>query len=63
MDFPIPANDDAAKSIALIMDVVVNAIKEGLSERKVEKDKSEEEAAAPKAKAKEEAQEATSGND
>jgi small subunit ribosomal protein S2 len=63
VDFPIPANDDAAKSIALIMDVVVNAIKEGLSERKVEKDKSEEEAAAPKAKAKEEAQEATSGND
>jgi small subunit ribosomal protein S2 len=43
VDFPIPANDDAAKSIALIMDVVVGAIKEGLSERKVEKDKSDEE--------------------
>lgn len=46
VDFPIPANDDAAKSIALIMDVVVNAIKEGLSERKVEKDKSDEDQSA-----------------
>ncbi len=44
VDYPIPANDDAAKSIALIMDVVVAAIQEGLSERKNEKDKGEEEA-------------------
>jgi len=34
VDYPIPANDDAAKSIALIMEVVVAAIQEGLSERK-----------------------------
>ena len=38
VDFPIPANDDASKSIALITDVVCNAIQEGLSERKAEKD-------------------------
>jgi len=38
IDFPIPANDDAANSIAIILDVVVEAIKEGNSERKLEKD-------------------------
>jgi small subunit ribosomal protein S2 len=43
VDYPIPANDDAAKSIALIMEVVVGAIQEGLSERKNEKDKNDEE--------------------
>ncbi|MFM1932065.1 MAG: hypothetical protein RL226_1368 [Bacteroidota bacterium] len=39
IDFPIPANDDASKSIAKILDVICGAIGEGLSERKVEKDK------------------------
>ncbi len=39
IDFPIPANDDASKSIALIVDYVSEAIQEGLSERKMEKDK------------------------
>jgi small subunit ribosomal protein S2 len=43
VDYPIPANDDAAKSIALIMEVVVGAIQEGLSERKSEKDKGDDE--------------------
>jgi small subunit ribosomal protein S2 len=38
VDFPIPANDDASKSIALIADVVCAAIQEGLSERRAEKD-------------------------
>jgi small subunit ribosomal protein S2 len=38
IDFIIPANDDATKSIELITDVMVKAIKEGLEERKVEKD-------------------------
>jgi len=38
VDFAIPANDDASKSIALIVDVICDAIKEGLSERKVDKD-------------------------
>ena len=39
IDFPIPANDDASKSISLIIDVVSKAIAEGLEERKMEKDK------------------------
>ena len=39
IDFPIPANDDASKSIAKILDVICGAIGEGLSERKVDKDK------------------------
>ena len=39
VDYPIPANDDASKSISLILDVLVDAVKEGLSERKVEKEK------------------------
>ncbi len=39
IDFPIPANDDASKSIALIAGVVCKAIEEGLEERKFEKEK------------------------
>jgi len=39
IDFPIPANDDASKSISLIIDVLCQAIDEGLNERKLEKDK------------------------
>lgn len=39
IDYVIPANDDGAKSIALIMDVVCGAIAEGLNERKLEKEK------------------------
>jgi small subunit ribosomal protein S2 len=38
IDFPIPANDDASKSIQLIVNVMCQAIKEGLSERSVEKE-------------------------
>ncbi len=34
VDFPIPANDDAAKSIQLIMRTITDAIAEGLEERK-----------------------------
>lgn len=37
VDFVIPANDDASKSIELILDTVCAAINEGLEERKVEK--------------------------
>jgi small subunit ribosomal protein S2 len=33
VDYPIPANDDASKSIALITKYITNAIKEGLDER------------------------------
>ncbi|MDD3568724.1 MAG: 30S ribosomal protein S2 [Bacteroidales bacterium] len=39
IDFVIPANDDASKSISLIVDTMVKAIQEGLDERKNEKDK------------------------
>jgi small subunit ribosomal protein S2 len=39
VDFPIPANDDASKSISLIMDSMVKAIEEGLVERKLDRDK------------------------
>ena len=39
VDFAIPSNDDATKSISKILDVVIESIAEGLSERKSEKDK------------------------
>ncbi len=39
IDYVIPANDDAAKSIAYIMETVCAAINEGLEERKLEKEK------------------------
>ena len=38
IDFPIPANDDASKSIALIVGKMVDAIEEGVTERKNNKD-------------------------
>ncbi len=44
VDFVIPANDDATKSIEVILGAVCEAVKEGLEERKVEK--ADEEAAA-----------------
>jgi small subunit ribosomal protein S2 len=37
VDFPIPANDDATKSIELIVDVMIAAINEGIEERKNDK--------------------------
>ena len=37
VDYVIPANDDASKSIELILNTVCEAINEGLQERKVEK--------------------------
>jgi small subunit ribosomal protein S2 len=39
VDFPIPANDDASKSISLILEVVCNSLQEGLDERKFEREK------------------------
>jgi small subunit ribosomal protein S2 len=39
VDFPIPANDDASKSISLIIEIMIQAIEEGMMERKVDKDK------------------------
>lgn len=47
VDFAIPANDDASKSISIIVEQIVNAIEEGLTERKLDKDqqKDDEESA------------------
>ena len=39
IDFVIPANDDASQSISLIVKEMTDAIREGLSERKVEREK------------------------
>jgi small subunit ribosomal protein S2 len=37
IDFIIPANDDATKSIEIVMSTVCAAISEGLEERKIDK--------------------------
>ena len=51
VDFPIPANDDASRSIALVLDVLVQAVAEGLQDRKADKDQADAQAAAKKATA------------
>jgi len=51
IDFPIPSNDDASKSIALIINYVCDSVAEGLSERKMEKEKEATESKAKKLKA------------
>ncbi|MEI7597091.1 MAG: 30S ribosomal protein S2 [Bacteroidota bacterium] len=48
VDFPIPANDDASKSIGLIVEIMTQAIEEGLAERKFDKEKLAEEEAKAK---------------
>ena len=53
VDFVIPSNDDASKSISKVLNYVTGAIVEGLAERKSTKDKAQAEKAAPVA-AKEE---------
>ena len=56
VDFPIPANDDATKSIALITRAIMDAVAQGLEERKYDKDSAEEtEAVAAEAVATDEA--------
>jgi len=55
VDFAIPGNDDAAKSIELIVKAMTNAVAEGLAERKAGKAK-EEPAKAEEAKAETEAE-------
>ncbi|NPA44585.1 MAG: 30S ribosomal protein S2 [Chlorobi bacterium] len=42
VDFPIPANDDASKSIATIVEVMTDAVKEGLQERNAQRKDSKE---------------------
>ncbi len=39
VDFPIPANDDATKAILLLITKITESIQEGLSERKLDKEK------------------------
>ena len=39
IEFPIPSNDDAAKSISLIVNLICESIEEGLNERKMEREK------------------------
>ena len=48
IDYVIPANDDDAKSISVIMDALCGAVTEGLEERKLEKEKEEKLSAAEK---------------
>jgi len=49
VDFVIPSNDDATKSISLIMNTVSSGIREALSNRKEEKEKSGNDKLAKKA--------------
>jgi small subunit ribosomal protein S2 len=39
VDFAIPGNDDASKSIEVILSKICDAVQEGLAERKIEKEK------------------------
>tara|TARA_R110000868_G_scaffold37315_1_gene132169 strand:+ start:1189 stop:1617 length:429 start_codon:yes stop_codon:yes gene_type:complete len=55
VDFPIPGNDDAAKSIDKILEIMTGAVAEGLSERQTDKDKNKA-AADKKAAVKNEAE-------
>ncbi|MDE7450819.1 MAG: uS2 family ribosomal protein, partial [Alistipes sp.] len=57
IDYVIPANADASKSIAVIVDAMCAAIAEGTEERRLEKEKESQEAetsgeAAPRKEAK-----------
>jgi small subunit ribosomal protein S2 len=45
VDFPIPANDDASKSIEIITRYLADAVKEGLADRQNSKDEDEDEVA------------------
>lgn len=55
VDYVIPANDDASKSIELIVDLMTQAIREGMEERKAEKldeEEGKEKKSAPKGAAR-----------
>jgi small subunit ribosomal protein S2 len=51
IDYVIPANDDAAKSIAIVMEAMCAAIAEGTQERQMDKDKEAEEKVAEEGEA------------
>ena len=66
IDFPIPANDDASKSIAIIVQAICDAIAEGLNERKMDKDNidvEEEEEDVRRTEANDDDEEETAQND
>jgi len=42
IDFPVPANDDASKSIAVIVKAICDAVAEGAAERKFDKENQED---------------------
>ena len=42
IEFPIPANDDASKSVKVIVDVITSAVQDGLNERKATKQASKD---------------------
>ena len=52
VDFVIPANDDASKSIELVIGLMADAITEGLTERKMERNSEDEERSAASSKGK-----------
>ena len=52
VDFVIPANDDATKSIVAVIDAVVGAVAEGLNERQSDKAATKEKEEAPEADVK-----------
>ncbi|MDF1673131.1 MAG: 30S ribosomal protein S2 [Vicingaceae bacterium] len=58
VDFAIPANDDAEKSIEKIMEILTASVAQGLSERKNEKDKAKADKEAKPAAKKEVKEEA-----
>ena len=61
VDYVIPANDDASTSIAYIIDLMASAIKEGLSDRKMDKEAGTAEESDTKEFSKEEAEELADG--
>jgi len=63
IDFPIPANDDASKSISLIIDYVASEIESGLNERKMEKEKEVADTKEKKVKKEESAEEKAEAKD
>jgi small subunit ribosomal protein S2 len=61
VDYPIPANDDASTSIAYIIEVMGESIKEGLADRKMDKEAQAAEEKETKEESKHEAEELVEG--
>lgn len=63
VDFPVPANDDASKSIEVILKAICEAIQEGLNEREMNKDAQVEEVETENVDFEEENEEENENND